>query len=116
MRLAAKSWWVAGVLALGLTACVPGGVRHGLFMRGQVLALDGEVVSVCIGTRDGAKLGEELDVQRITTKPGPPKSGPTFVRTEVGRVKIVELFDEHYARAKILSGAPQLNDVVELQR
>ena len=106
-----------GVLALALGACVPGGVRHGFFMRGQVLAIEGDVVSVCIGTQDGAKVGEELDVQRITAKPGnSPKAGPIFVRTEIGRVKIVELFDEHYARARILKGAPQLNDVVELQR
>lgn len=115
MRLAAKAAWVVA-LALSLSACVSGGVRHGYIMRGQVLAIEGDVVSVCIGTQDGAKVGEELDVRRITTKPGPPKSGPSFVRTDIGRVRIVELFDEHYAHAKVLSGEPQLNDVVEFRR
>ena len=105
-------------LALALTACVPGGVRHGYFMRGQVLSVDGDVVSICIGSRDGAKVGEELGVERITPKAlaSPKSGGPTFERADIGRVKIVELFDEHYARAKVLAGAPVVHDVVELQR
>ena len=106
------------VLAMSLTlvGCVEGGVRHGWIMRGQVLALDDGVATVCIGTSDGAKVGQVLDVQHITVQPtsNPHAAGPTISRTNAGRVKITELFDEHYARAQVVAGNPAVNDVVEL--
>ena len=98
-----------------LTGCVEGGIRHGFIMRGQVLDVENGVATVCIGTKDGAKVGQVLEVERVTRVYGSPKSGAsTYSRSEVGQVKISELFDEHYARAKILSGSPSVNDVVEL--
>lgn len=103
------------VLSSVLAGCVPGGVRHGWIMRGQVLALDDDVATVCIGTEDGAKVGQVLDVHHIVIKPGPPKQGQTVVRTDAGKVEIVDLFDGHYAHAKVRAGSPALNDVVELQ-
>ena len=104
----------AGVV---LTGCVSGGVRHGWIMRGQVLTMDNGVATVCIGTSDGAKVGQVLDVQHIVIKPGnsPKGMGATFSRSDAGRVEITDLFDEHYAHAKVLSGNPAVNDVVELQ-
>ena len=103
--------------ALVLSGCVAGGVRHGWIMRGQVLALDNGVATVCIGTRDGAKVGQVLEVEHITINSGnsPKGTGPTFSRSAAGSVEITQLFDEHYARAKIVSGSPAVNDVVELQ-
>lgn len=103
------------LLAASMTGCVTGGVRHGWIMRGQVLAIEGDVATVCIGTRDGAKVGQVLDVQHITMKPAPPKGNTTFVRSDAGKVEIVDLFDEHYAHAKVLAGKPVINDVVELE-
>lgn len=108
----------AAVVGSGmLMGCVPGGVRHGWIMRGQVLAVDQGVATVCIGTRDGAKEGQVLDVQHITMKPAisPKSGGPTYTRSNAGQVKITELFDEHYARAQVLAGHPEVNDVVELE-
>ena len=102
--------------AAALAACVPNTVQHGWIMRGQVLAIDNGVATVCIGTRDGAKVGQVLEVQHITVTPtsNPHNSGPTFSRRDSGRVEITELFDEHYARAQVVSGNPAVNDVVEL--
>lgn len=104
-------------MSLTLVGCVEGGVRHGWIMRGQVLAVDDGVASVCIGTRDGAKVGQVLSVEHVTIKPAPsPKSGsPTFSRSNAGQIKIIELFDEHYARAQVVAGNPAVNDVVELE-
>jgi hypothetical protein len=104
-------------LSMTLVGCAEGGVRHGWIMRGQVLAIDNGVATVCVGTRDGAKPGQVLTVERITMKPpvSPKNGSPTFVRSDAGRVRITELFDEHYARAQIVSGNPAVNDVVELE-
>lgn len=103
-------------IAVTLAGCVEGGVRHGWIMRGQVLSLDNGVATVCIGTRDGAKVGQVLEVQHITPKPsGNSHASITFTRTNAGQVKITELFDEHYARAQVLAGNPAVNDVVELE-
>ena len=103
------------LLAVSLAGCLPDSVRHGWVMRGQVLALDNGVATVCIGTSDGAKVGQVLEVQHITPKPsGNSHASVTFTRTDAGRVKITELFDEHYARAQVVAGNPAVNDVVEL--
>ena len=116
MRLSKTAFVPAALLlASAMAGCVPGGIRHGWIMRGQVLALDEGVATVCIGTNDGAKVGQVLDVQHITIKPAPPKGqGATFIRSDAGKVEILDLFDGHYAHAKVLSGNPALNDVVEL--
>lgn len=104
-------------LSMTLVGCVEGGVRHGWIMRGQVLSLDNGVATVCIGMRDGAKVGQVLDVQHITVRQtsNPHSVGPTYTRADVGKVKITELFDEHYARAQVVAGNPSVNDVVELE-
>ena len=39
-----------------------------------------------------------------------------FKREEVGKVKILEIVDEHMANAKILSGEAKVNDIVELKK
>ena len=84
-------------------------------MRGQVLTLDSGVATVCIGARDGAAVGQILEVQHITIRPSGNAHGTvTFMRTDAGRVKITELFDEHYAKAQVVTGNPAVNDVVEL--
>ena len=110
------SFFPAILLAVALTGCVSDNVRHGWIMRGQVLALDNGVATVCVGTRDGAKVGQVLEVRHITVQPtsNPHAAGPTISRSDAGWVKITELFDEHYARAQVVSGNPAVNDVVEL--
>jgi hypothetical protein len=85
-------------------------------MRGSVVETTGGGVYVCIGTHDGAKVGQELDVHRIDViGSGNPKAPPKFKRKHVGRVRIAEIVDEHFANATILSGEAMKNDIVELE-
>lgn len=104
------------VLCTSLVGCASDAIRHGWVMRGQVLAMDDTVATVCVGTRDGAKIGQVFTVQHYTVKYGVGFKGANSVsRTDVGQVKITELFDEHYARAVVVRGMPAINDVVELE-
>lgn len=85
---------------------------HRLVMKGSIIhTIDGSVY-LCIGTKDGAAVGQEFDVYKITFT-GQPKH-PEFVRTKTGRVKITEIVDEHFAIASIISGTAEKNDIVEL--
>jgi hypothetical protein len=91
--------------------------RHEYVMRGQILDASGDEVYLCVGKSDGAEVGQELDVQHITVvQRGSPKASQAeFKRSSTGRVRIVALVDAHYAKAQVLSGDPQVNDVVELR-
>lgn len=90
---------------------------HQIVMRGQVLSVASDTLVVCIGERDGAKVGQELAVVRHLPQPAASKAaGPGFRRAPVGQVRITTVFDDHYASARILSGRPEVNDVVEFER
>lgn len=90
---------------------------HKYIMRGQVLDVSDGMAYLCIGSQDGARAGQELEAYRFTrllsaaSKQGPP----AFKRERVGMVKITEVVDVHYARAKVLRGEVRENDVVELK-
>jgi hypothetical protein len=95
-----------------------GSVYHKYIMRGTVLeSIDGKIY-LCVGTSDGAKAGQELTVVRFLKTGATPglKEQPRFERKEVGKVKILEIVDEHMANAKILSGEAKVNDIVELKK
>lgn len=92
------------------------GFRHKYLMRGQVLELQDSTLVVCIGTADGAEVGQELDVIRhVRISQGPKATGPTFRPTDVGRARITTIFDEHYAQAIVLEGEAKVGDIVELK-
>lgn len=108
---------VAALLVL-LSACASNGpVRH-YFMQGQVLSLEGPTAVLCVGTANGAEVGQTLTVFRhVPVVGGSPKAPPQgFNRREMGQVRIVEVFDEHYARAEVVSGEIRVNDTAELLR
>lgn len=111
---------IANAIGLGLVLAVSGcatttQVYHGVIMRGEVLAVDGNDVTLCIGERDGAKVGQQLDLVRHTAVPQGGKSNVvTFRRDAVGSVRIARIVDEHYAQAAVLAGQAKVGDVVEL--
>jgi hypothetical protein len=110
---------VTSLMVLAVTSCsTVGGIRHEYVVRGQVISAAGKNVYLCVGKRGGAQVGQELAVNRVSLKPpANPKTGtPTFARTPVGRVKIAEIVDEHFAKAAVMSGDVQANDVAELER
>ena len=86
---------------------------HGFVMKGSIIETSDSDVYLCIGSRDGAAVGQELDVYKILqTKPQ-----PNFFRREyTGKVRITEIVDEHFARATVISGKAEKNDIVELTR
>lgn len=108
---------ITSFVVLGLTACsTVGQLRHEYIMRGQVISAEGDNIYLCVGKRDGAQVGQELTVNRVSSRPGSPKaSAPIFTRTLVGRIKIVEIVDEHFAKATVLNGQVQTNDIAELE-
>ena len=88
-------------------------VYHGYLMKGSIIEASGSEVYLCIGSRDGASVGQELDVYRIPeTKP----EALHFTRVYTGKVRITEIIDEHFAKATVISGKAEKNDIVELTR
>jgi len=109
------------VLSLALCAmaahAAESGFRHKYLMRGQVLDIQGTTLIVCVGTADGAQIGQELNVVRHERIPQNPKFPElAFRRKDIGKVRITSIFDEHYAKATVIEGEVQLNDTVELPR
>jgi hypothetical protein len=90
---------------------------HKYLMRGQVLEASDGMVYLCVGTADGAKKGQRLSAFHFVhgRTPSSKGSGPIFKREKTGRVEITEIVDEHYARAKVLSGEVREGNMVELE-
>ena len=84
-------------------------------MRGKILESTDEGLYLCIGSADGAKEGQEYKVYKFVRKSG-TKSQPNYRREETGTIKITNIVDEHYAKAKILTGEAKENYIVELDR
>ncbi len=91
--------------------------KHEYIMRGQVLETNGDSAYLCIGSKDGAKVGQEYTVYRYVKVPNPyvrPGAAYSFRREQTGEVKITEIVDEHMANAKVVRGNVREHDVVEL--
>jgi len=92
-------------------------VEHKYIMKGSILESTSEGIYLCIGSADGATVGQELNVYKFIKIPGsgkPPQAN--FRREETGKVKITEIVDEHYAKAKVLTGEAKENSIVELHK
>jgi hypothetical protein len=113
-----KRLLLAALMMVGLfmvascTATQQQKVYHNVYMKGSIIHTTDDGVYLCIGSKDGASIGQELDVYKITFT-GQPKA-PSFKREKIGKVKIIEIVDEHFATAKIISGKADKNDIVEL--
>ncbi len=86
-------------------------VYHGFFMKGSIVEASDSSIYLCIGSKDGAAVGQELDVYKVIRV---RRATPTFERVLTGRVKITEIIDEHFARATVVSGKAEKDDIVEL--
>jgi len=117
LALVARCAAVALALAALSGCATTSPTYHEFVMRGQILSVEGSTTTVCIGERDGAAVGQVLEIVRHVRKPGAPKGkSPAFRREEIGTVRISSLYDEHYAVAEVLEGHPVVNDTVELER
>lgn len=109
---------VATVLLAVLAGCsTMQSAGHKYLMRGQVIEASGETIYLCVGTADGAKKGQQLSAYHyVAGRTASSKSSePTFKREKTGTVEIIEIVDEHYARAKVLSGDVNEGNMVELE-
>ena len=86
---------------------------HRILMKGSIIYTTDTGVYLCIGKKDGASVGQDLDVYKITYT-GQPKA-PQFKREKAGKVRITEIIDEHFAAAVVVSGTAVKNDIVELE-
>jgi hypothetical protein len=92
------------------------GMQHSLLMRGHIVDIRDGVITLCIGSADGASPGQVLDVARVVQASPAPKAAPTFTRRDIGHVRIDSIVDEHFARASVVNGTPKVHDIVELRR
>ena len=105
------------VLALGMASMAgAASLEHKYFMVGQILEVNGDAAYLCIGSKEGAQVGQELTVYKHVRTPNPNSKSPVpyFKREETGKIKILEIVDEHMATAKIIKGKVQINNTAEL--
>ena len=82
LRGQARHWLGLGVLMLvlaGTANAADGSIKHGMIMRGHILEAEAGALVICVGEKDGAQVGQELDVvshQRVTGTP--KKAGPRY--------------------------------------
>ncbi len=104
---------LVGFLIVG---CSSTNFNHEYIMRGQVVELNSMNTIVCIGTYDGAKVGQKLNVLRFIKKVAVAEGEDTYKVENVGEVKVIEIINEHFAKVESVSGEIQKNDIVELGR
>jgi hypothetical protein len=113
-RMMKKGTVVSALLVILLTAmgCATlETARHEYLMRGQVLEVKDGTAYLCLGSEEGAKVGQVFTVRRYV-RMGLQKQSQYRI-DRVGTVKITEV-ETHMAWAKIVTGDIKANDVVEL--
>jgi hypothetical protein len=108
------------ILTVTMAGCASmGSFGHEYMMRGQILDITDGAAYLCVGSHDGAEVGQEYTVYKFERAVNPnPKyaAQPYFVKKKAGKIKITEIVDEHMATAKILAGQVKVNDVAELDQ
>ena len=87
-------------------------LRHKFFMRGQILEVADGKAYLCLGSEEGAKVGQVFAVHRYVKIGGARGSYRTDL---VGTVKITEV-ETHMAWAQIVNGDVKAHDVVDLSQ
>src|SRR5262245_18965367 len=105
-----------GILLFFSGCATFGSARHQYLMRGQILNVENGVAYLCIGSSEGAKVGQTYDVYKFKRIPGIGKQDFRYTREKTGLVKVIEIVDEHFARAEVVSGQVKENLFVELKQ
>ena len=90
-------------------------------VKGSVIQVADNAVYLCIGSLDGAYVGQELEVWRTiygkgtstTDVQGFTTSSGEISESMVGKVRITKVLDNHYSMAEVISGEAKLHDIVE---
>ncbi len=99
------------VASLTFLLCSCAAIYHRYIMKGSIIEASDSEVYLCIGSKDGAKVGQKLNVYRIIYS---GFRGKPFEQVFTGNVKITEIIDEHFAKAIVISGEAKKDDIVEL--
>ena len=87
---------------------------HNALMKGQIVDTTDGVVTMCIGSREGANSGDKFRVMRSIFRSDVVEDGESnYELVEVGTVKILTIVNEHYATAKVLDGDVKIYDIAE---
>lgn len=78
-----------------------------------MVGVDDSEVVVCIGSKDGAKEGQFLNIYRVEYEAGSQNGDGGIRRQNVGELKVDSVIDEHFARAINLKGNVRKRDIVE---
>ncbi len=99
-----------------LTACAGNQFYHEKMMRGQVVGIDNDEVVVCIGSNDGAKEGQELQVYRYIWEGSADEGNDNYQVDYVGTLQIKSIVNDHFARAVSTTGNVKKHDTVEFKK
>ena len=90
---------------------------HDYIMSGQVVAVDGKEVVVCVSDTDGLKQHDVFKVYRTVYEYDAISEGETgYTRELIGRIRLGKKKDKHFADAIVLSGDIIKHDMVEFYR
>jgi len=89
-------------------------IYHAYLMKGNILEASDSDVYLCIGSKDGASVGQELNVYKVIMNPQEPLARRASKGVQTGKVKITEIFDNRIAKATVISGKAEKGDIVEL--
>ena len=104
------------------TSCQKYSMGGGIAIKGSVVKVADRGVYLCVGSLDGASIGQELEVWRTIYGVGSKAntsitsgsiSSGEISENMVGKVKITKILDEHYSFAEVISGEARLHDIVE---
>lgn len=104
------------IAILFVSACSSTQFYHKSVMKGQVVGIEGKEAVVCIGSRDGAKPGQELQVYRYNWEPVIEEGEDRYTVEAIGTVVVKSIVDEHFAKVSITSGDVRKTDMVEQSR
>lgn len=104
------------IAILFVSACSSTQFYHQNIMRGQVVGINGKEAVVCIGARDGAKVGQELQVYRYNWEPVIEEGEGRYTVEKIGAVVVKSVVDDHFAKVAITSGDVKKSDMVEQRR
>ena len=94
-----------------MSACSSSPFYHRVFMRGQIVGVDGDQVVFCIGSDTGASIGEEFVANRYTYEEN-GENGEYYGTIEVGSVVVREIVNVHFAKGVISSGDVTKYDIL----
>lgn len=120
------SFWSGTGVVLSIVAGFLAGcsVTHST-MRGSIIAMLDNEAHICIGTSDGLNIGDTLTVYRTRQMGrsmlpyGPIRTSAEIERsfrykkTKVGKVRVIQVFDQHFAAVEVLAGEVDYPDIVE---